>query len=96
MDQRLGRLGVKIFADGADFDGVAISQDGISWYEIQGLRNLPGTNTEFVVDLDAAAAAHGLAYNSTFRIRFNQYDDFSIPSDGIGIDDISISGVAAG
>ncbi len=82
------------FIDGADFDGVAISQDGVAWHEAQGLRDLQATNTEWVVDLDATIAAHGLAYNSTFRVRFNHYDDFSIPTDGIAIDDISLTGVA--
>ena len=83
------------FIDGADFDGVAISQDGIAWYEVQGLRDLQLTNTERIVDVDAAIAAHGLKYNSTFRVRFNQYDNYSIPSDGIAIDDIAITGVPA-
>ena len=81
------------FIDSADFDGVAVSQDGISWYEVQGLRDLAATNAQRSVDLDAAIAAHGLAYNSTFRLRFNQYDNFSIPTDGIAIDDISITGL---
>lgn len=80
------------FTDGADFDGVAISEDGVTWVEIHGLRDLSGTYEEIVVDLDAAVATHGLAYNSTFRIRFNQYDNHPIPGDGIALDDISISG----
>src|SRR5260221_10711325 len=50
---------------------------------------------ERVVDLDAAAAAYGLAYNATFQLRFNQYDNFPIPQDGIAIDDISVTGVPA-
>jgi len=83
------------FIDSANFDGVAISQDGISWYEVQGLRDLGTTNSERIVDLDAAIAARGLVYNSTFRFRFNQYDNYSIPTDGIAIDDISITGLPA-
>jgi hypothetical protein len=34
-------------------------------------------------------------YNSTFRIRFNQFDNFQIPFDGMALDDISVTGVAA-
>jgi hypothetical protein len=45
-----------------------------------------------VVDLDNAAATHGLAYNDSFRIRFNQYGRFAVPLEGIGLDDISITG----
>lgn len=80
------------FLVGADFDGVAVSEDGFTWYEIQGLRAVPATYGEFVVDLDAAISAHQIGYNSTFRIRFNQVDDFQVPFDGLGIDDISITG----
>ncbi|HEY2952501.1 MAG TPA: M36 family metallopeptidase [Verrucomicrobiae bacterium] len=83
------------FINGADFDGVAISEDGIVWYEVQGLRSIPSAYTEFTVNLDEALAAHGLSYNSTFRIRFNQIDDNPIPFDGISLDDISLTGVPA-
>ena len=81
------------FHDAADFDGVAISEDGVTWYEVQSLRSVPSTYTQFVVDLDAAVATHGLHYNPTFRIRFNQVDDFQIPFDGLALDDISITGM---
>ena len=80
------------FVDGADFDGVAISEDGTTWYEAQPLRTLTATYQQLTVDLDAAIAQHGLTYNGTFRIRFNQYDDYQITSDGIGLDDIAVTG----
>lgn len=80
------------FVGGADFDGVAMSADGTTWYEIQPLRSplVSGTWTQFTVDLDAAIALRGLAYSSNFKIRFNQYDNFAIITDGIAIDDIAI------
>ncbi len=43
-----------------------------------------------VLDLDALAAANALSLNSTFVIRFLQYDNFSIADDGMGFDDIII------
>lgn len=81
------------FVGGADFDGVAISADGTNWYEVQSLRSPTITNNwaQFTVNLDAAIAARGLAYGSTFKIRFNQYDDSTIPVDGIAIDDIAVT-----
>ncbi len=79
------------FSGGADFDGVAISADGVTWWEVRSLRSLPVTYGEFTVDLDAAIAAHGIAYNSAFKIRFNQYDDFPLTTDGIAIDDITLT-----
>lgn len=81
------------FLNGADFDGVAMSADGSTWYEIQALRGMTvGTWTSYTVNLDAAAAARGLAYNSGFRIRFNQYGNDYVPYDGIAIDDVSVTG----
>lgn len=82
------------FVGGYNFDGVAISADGMNWYEVQGLRSLSGTYAPLTVDLDAAIAAHGLSYNSTFKIRFNQYDNYGISTDGIAIDDILITAKA--
>jgi hypothetical protein len=78
------------FTTGADFDGVAISANGTTWYEVQPLRTLVSTWTRYVVDLDAAIAARGLSYNSAFKIRFNHYDDFGIPTDGFAFDDIDL------
>ncbi|MEA3186703.1 MAG: hypothetical protein QOD99_533, partial [Chthoniobacter sp.] len=83
------------FTNGADFDGVAISRDGVTWHEVQGLRGLTTSYQQFVVDLDAAIGAHGWTYNSTFKIRFNHYDNYGISTDGIAIDDISIVGTVA-
>ncbi|MHC4608432.1 MAG: hypothetical protein ACYTAF_16090, partial [Planctomycetota bacterium] len=81
------------FTMGADFDGVAISEDGMTWYEVHSFTSLTTTYVEQVVDLDAAAAANGLSYNGEFRIRFNQYDNYPMTSDGIGIDDVSVTGM---
>lgn len=83
------------FIDEADFDGVAISEDGNRWFEVQSLRSLSVDYEELTVDLDAVIAQYGLHYNSTFRIRFNQFDNFQIPFDGLALDDISVTGVAA-
>ena len=80
------------FTNSANFDGVAISEDGILWYEVVSLRGIGATYVERTLDVDAAVVLHGLTYDSDFHFRFNQYDNFPIPSDGIGIDDISITG----
>ena len=68
------------FADDVDFDGVAVSVDGVDWYEIQDLRHLRSDKfTAYDIDLDAAVAALGLAYSEEFRIRFCQYDNNPSP-----------------
>ncbi|MDA0322750.1 MAG: M12 family metallo-peptidase [Verrucomicrobia bacterium] len=85
------------FTGGADFDGVAISTDGDNWVEVQPLRSgaISATYAQLQVNLDSILATNGLTYNSVFLIRFNQYDNYAIGSDGIAIDDIQISGSAA-
>ncbi|MES2598580.1 MAG: M36 family metallopeptidase [Verrucomicrobiota bacterium] len=81
------------FLGSADFDGVAISADGTTWYEVQGLRSANGISsayTQFTVNLSAAALTRGLNFNSTFKIRFNHYDDFPVTSDGFAFDDVVV------
>ncbi|MDX9972405.1 MAG: hypothetical protein RBU21_05365, partial [FCB group bacterium] len=81
------------FGDDVNFDGVAISLDGVSWYEIQGLRGLRSDRyTAFDLDLDVLVVAAGLAYNGAFRIRFCQYDDNPAPMDGVSIKGIELVG----
>jgi hypothetical protein len=81
------------FTGEADFDGVAISEDGQTWYEIQDLRHLRSDRfTAFDIDLDAAIAQWGLSYNSAFWIRFCQYDNNPAPMDGIFLHAIELTG----
>ena len=80
------------FTGDADFDGVAISTDGVTWYEIQDLRNLRSDKfTAFDIDLDATIGAWGLSYNDQFRIRFCQYDNNPAPMDGIFLHNIEVT-----
>lgn len=74
------------------FDGVAISVNGTTWHEIQPLRTLGGEYQSFDLDLDNALATRGLAYSSTFKVRFVHADNSSAPEDGIALDDIEITG----
>ena len=81
------------FNGGANFDGVAISANGTTWYEVQPLRNeMTATWKEFTVDLDAAMATHGLSYTRNFKIRFNHYGNAAIPNDGFAFDEVKIFG----
>jgi uncharacterized repeat protein (TIGR01451 family) len=79
------------FLGGANFDGVAVSMDGLYWYEVQGLRAIPTSYTEFVVPLDERIRPFGLAFTKNFRIRFNHVSSYEFPFSGVAIDDISIT-----
>src|SRR5262249_53825600 len=46
---------------------------------------------QFTLDLDALAAANGLALTSTFIVEFQQYDDYPIATDGFAFDDVSVT-----
>ena len=81
------------FTGEANFDGVAVSADGATWYEIQDLRHLRSDRfTAFDIDLDAAVALWGLSYGSEFQIRFCQYDNNPGPMDGIFLYAIELTG----
>jgi len=84
------------FVNGADFDGVAISVDRTNWYEVASLRGLSDTYSAISVDLDSVMASNGLEYSATSLIRFNQYDNFATPADGISIDNVAITGTLTG
>jgi len=80
------------FGDDVDFDGVAISVDGVDWYEIQDLRSLRSDRfLGYDIDLDAAIVQWGLSYGSEFRIRFCQYDNNPAPMDGIFLHRIELT-----
>ncbi|HEY2415839.1 MAG TPA: S8 family serine peptidase, partial [Pirellulaceae bacterium] len=77
------------FQGHANGDGVAISDDGTHWHTI---LNAP-TNTSWTtatVDLAAAAAAAGMKLGTNFQIKFQQYDNFTYPTDGRAYDNIQI------
>lgn len=76
-------------------DGVYFSSNGgSSFVKVQ---NLSGSSTAwqtFSLDLDALAAANGLSLSSTFIVKFQQYDNYPIATDGFAFDEISVTGSA--
>ena len=84
------------FGEDVNFDGVAVSADGVDWYEIQDLRSLRSDRfTAFDIDLDAATSQWGLEYGATFQVRFCQYDNNPAPMDGIFLHGIALTAVLA-
>ncbi|HEY3215434.1 MAG TPA: S8 family serine peptidase [Candidatus Eisenbacteria bacterium] len=76
-------------------DGIYFSSDGGSnytkVYSLNGGSYSDNTWRNFVVDVDALAAANGLSLTSTFVIKFQQYDNYPITTDGFAFDDISVT-----
>jgi methionine-rich copper-binding protein CopC len=80
------------FIGSVDGDGVAISVDGITWYTVATSNTLTNTAwANFEVDLASVAAANGLTLGNNFRVKFQQYDNLSLPSDGRAWDNVQIT-----
>jgi len=78
-------------------DGVYFSDNGgTSFVKVQSLSGSSTAWTSFSLDLDALAAANGLSLSSTFIVKFQQYDDFPIATDGFAFDEISVTGSGGG
>ena len=77
----------KEFGDETDpEDNVSISVDGVNWYNVM---TLEGTSSyvKKTIELDKAAAQHGLPMSSSFRIRFSWRDNYPISTDGFAFDE---------
>ncbi len=79
------------FSGSFNGDGIAISDDGINWYTIlTNMSSNPGEWVDVSIDLVDAAAMAGIALDQNFRVKFQQYDNFSLPDDGRAFDAIEI------
>ncbi len=75
-------------------DGVFISNTGATWTKVDSYPAIGASFTTRVVDLSAAAAAAGFTPGSTFQIRWQEYDNSPLSSDGVAIDDVAVTGRA--
>jgi len=71
-------------------DGCYISEDGIVFYQVISHNDGPSSWQKYSVNIGEAAAANGISLSSTFVIRFSQYDNSSLKSDGICLDDVRV------
>ena len=80
-------------------DGVYISDDGgASFVKVQDLNGASYSTvwSEWAVDIDEVAAANSVSLSSTFVIKFQQYDNYTMTTDGMAFDDIAVTAGAAG
>ncbi|MEW5924263.1 MAG: PKD domain-containing protein, partial [Candidatus Zixiibacteriota bacterium] len=72
-------------------DGVFFSDNGGSTFVK--VRNLTGGTTTYqqiLLSVDGLASTYGLSLTSTFVIKFQQYDNYTISTDGMAFDDINV------
>ncbi len=81
------------FIGRSNSDGVAMSVDGTNWFRLVSLTgaNSTGTLSTKTFNLGQIALANGLTLGSDVRIKFQQFDNSPISSDGMVFDNISIS-----
>ncbi len=74
-----------------DQDGVFFSDNGGSnFVKVYNLIGGSTTYQQIPLDVDALASANGLSLSSTFVVKFQQYDNYSISTDGMAFDDIDV------
>ena len=84
------------FTGSVNGDGVSISDDGVNWHTVLNATSLPsGTWQPVSIDLADEAASAGMTLGTNFQIKFQQYDNFPLTTDGRGYDEIVISVPAA-
>ncbi len=72
-------------------DGVYISDDGgDSFTKIYNLSGGSSTYSKVTIGLSDEISDASLSHSSTFVVKFQQYDNYSMPTDGIAIDDILV------
>lgn len=84
------------FTGSENSDGVAVSVDGNTWYKAQGLTSIENVLSSyklFYVDIDAVFLTHGLSYSNPVYFKFQQYDNYTISSDGFAFDNVQIRSV---
>lgn len=76
-------------------DGVSISVDGTTWYRVYQPGNLAtGVWDPVSVNLAAFAQTNGLTLGAGVQIKFQQYDNLSLPADGRAYDAVNITALA--
>jgi PKD repeat protein len=72
-------------------DGVFFSDNGgASFVKVYDLIGGTTTYQQIILDVDQLAATNGLSLTSNFVIKFSQYDNYMIATDGFAFDDISV------
>lgn len=73
-------------------DGVYISNNGTTWYKVGTYPAISGSFSQQTINLSAAAATAGITPGASFRVRWQQYDNSPLSSDGVAIDDVAVTG----
>ncbi|MEM8678355.1 MAG: S8 family serine peptidase [Planctomycetota bacterium] len=80
------------FTGSVDGDGVSISDDGVNWYRVfNPTTQSAGQWVKQTIDLTTAASNAGMTLDANFQVKFQQFDNFALDTDGRGYDEILIT-----
>ena len=83
------------FNNSRNGDGVSVSSNGTTWYTIlTDTDTSAGEWNQFSIDLKEFSDTNGLTLGGDLQVKFQQYDDGEIGSDGRGYDEISVNASA--
>ena len=82
----------KEYADEShDLDGIYLSSNGgLNFTKVYSLTSGSSTWQQVSLDVSSLISQYGLNHSSNFIIKFQQYDNYKMTTDGIAIDDIQI------
>jgi hypothetical protein len=77
-------------------DGIMVSPDGIHWYRaLSMVGSVVSLNwKQFNINLDSVANHYEFSYGPQSKIRFQQYDNYPVTSDGFFFDEIQVRSIA--
>lgn len=81
------------FTGSTNVDGIALSTDGIHWVRLSRLEYF-WEYTNLVMDLGTTAAEYGLSLDGPIQIKFQQYDDYPMETDGWSFDNVQLYSLA--
>jgi hypothetical protein len=81
------------FTLASNSDGVALSVDGSHWFRIVSLTGAASTNAyqTRTFNLSNIAKENGITLSANTRIRFQQFGNAAITSEGMAIDDVAVT-----
>ncbi len=73
-------------------DGLFLSDDaGANYVKVFDFTDDPTNYTLVLMNLSQLALANGLSLTDSFIVKFQQYDNYSVPTDGFAFDDINVT-----
>lgn len=88
LTYKVRNVGEEVHAE----DGVWITNNSVTWTKVDTYPAISSVWSTRVVNLTTAAAAAGYVPGANFKVRFQQRDNYPLSTDGMAIDDVTVTG----